>query len=119
MSTSQNILAELWAETLQAQFNAEKRKAEADPVKHRLSTVFEDGANYRFYATKNARGSTVRFCWSVNRNVAGFYLFWRETGTGKGRKRRWKRDQFDSTKSKQDAKRVSLQRYNELKGAKA
>ena len=82
-------------------------EARENPKAYRNTKVFDKPMNYRYYETKNKRGSCVRFCWSVNRNVAGYFLIWRETVT----KKMVRRDQWDSTKDKHDAKTTSLKRW--------
>lgn len=78
---------------------AEQRRAEADPVKHKLSRVFPPGRplNYRYYEGGTRRGRNVRFCWSTSRNVAGYFLAWREVST----KTETKRDQYIANRVKQ------------------
>jgi len=75
-------LMHLWQEVQQASMRRHTEKAKADPLANKNSRVFDSGvsANYRYYqAPKNGKGQIVRFCWSVHRNTAGFFLGWRET----------------------------------------
>lgn len=71
----------------------EAEAAKRDPLANKTTRVFDPGVstNYRYWpAGKNGKGQTVRFCWSVNRNAAGFYLGWREVIGKKQTKRdRW------------------------------
>lgn len=93
-----NLMEKLWGDIQRFDREGEERRAKADPVKHRNSRVFRN-SDYRFYETRNGRGSRVRFCYSVHPNVAGYFLMWREVVT----KREVRRDQWDSTKLKSDA----------------
>jgi len=68
-------------------FEADNRKreeeaAKKDPLAHKHSKVMKD-TSYRYFANTNGRGSRVLFCYSVHRNVAGFFLGWREVHTKK------------------------------------
>ncbi len=65
----------------QMNMEREQKAAKADPIKHKLSRVFDQGvsAAYRYYGgKKNGKGQRVLFCYSVHRNTAGFFLGWRE-----------------------------------------
>lgn len=60
----------------------EETRAKANPLAHKLTRVFGAGVstNYRYYtAPTNGKGQRVVFAYSVHRNVAGFFLGWRET----------------------------------------
>jgi hypothetical protein len=71
-------LAEMFADFDQSQNTIEAKRAKADPVKHKLSKVF-DNASYRYFSgEKDGRGRDLRFCYSCHRNVAGYFLAWRE-----------------------------------------
>jgi len=99
----QKIFHNLWADMQRQRNEAEKSAAQADPVKHRLSKVMEGGnTGYCYHERTNGRGSRVRFCYSKHRNVAGYFLIWREIETA----RSVKRDQWDATTSKACAVRT-------------
>ena len=71
-------LAEMFADFEQSQNAVEAKLAKADPVTHKLSKVF-DNASYRYFSGgKDGRRREVRFCYSCHRNVAGYFLAWRE-----------------------------------------
>jgi hypothetical protein len=80
-------LNEFWRDMERSSMEREEAAAKADPVKHKLTKVFSGPMNYRYYRTKDGRGREVRFCYSTVRNVAGYFLAWREVlnkdGTGK------------------------------------
>lgn len=82
----------------------ERELVEADPKKHQATTLMADHSRYRYWSGKNREKrrtvdgqervhvSDVRFCWSTGRNIAGYYLAWREvidSTTGEGRRDRW------------------------------
>lgn len=95
-----SLMSKMWADIQRSSNEAEKRRAEADPVKHKLSRVIEGGTGYSYYdAGKNGRGSRVRYCYATNRNVAGYFLLWRETLMAK----KVTRDLWDATTSKKAA----------------
>lgn len=74
-------IAELLHDMERASRERIARLAEADPAKHKKARVFPRGvpASYRYFlAGKDGKGREVRFCYSVHRNVAGYFLGWRE-----------------------------------------
>lgn len=93
-------LNKIFADFTQSARKAESERAKANPLAYKNSRVMEDGAGYRYYvAGLNGRGSKVRFCYTTKRNVAGYFLLWREVETAK----HVKRDQWDATTSKSSA----------------
>jgi hypothetical protein len=77
-----------------------------------MSRVFAKGNRYVYTpAGKSARGATVRFCRSTQRNVAGYFLCWREVETPAKKKAKnvgdlvstTKRDQWSAFESKKSA----------------
>ena len=92
-----------------AQIERLEREAKADPVKHKLCMVFPGGPRYRYFA-KQRRGLVIRWCWSVNRNAAGYFLSWRETVNAK--RGGGKRDRFvaSRTRAKMKARALKLHR---------
>jgi len=102
----QKLFYGMWADIQRMENDRAEREAKANPEKHRNCRVFEN-SSYRYYEAKNGRGSRVRFCYSTHRNVAGYYLVWREVVT----KKQAKRDQWDSTKLKDDAILVCRKRW--------
>ena len=95
-----NLAQEMSANIARESMRRTAEAAKKDPKANRLTTVFDNDTSYRYFPTKNKRGTEVRFCYSTKKNVAGYFLVWRETITKKGD---GKRDQFDSTKTKKDA----------------
>jgi hypothetical protein len=72
-------LAPMFEELEQAHCRRVSREAKLDPQAHKLTRVFDHGANYRYWQTKNGKGQRVLFCYSVHRNAAGYFMGWRET----------------------------------------
>lgn len=69
--------------------SAERDAARRDPVRHKLTRVMEKPLSYRYYPQKKSRGgTTVWWCWSCHRNVAGYFLSWREVRHKNGTVRR-------------------------------
>lgn len=79
----------------------EAMRAKADPKGNRATRVFDPGvhAGYRYYPVKQKGRPEVRFCYSVNRNAAGYFLVWREVVT----RRQVKRDEWDAAANKRVA----------------
>lgn len=88
----------------------EEAAAQRDPLAHKFSKVFKD-SSYRYYSGTNGRGSKVRFCYSVHRNVAGFFLGWREVQT----RRQVKRDMWVSRRVKKKVISICRRRSEALK----
>lgn len=90
----------------------EEEAAKRNPKAHKLSRVFAKGNRYVYTpAGKSARGATVRFCRSTQRNVAGYFVCWREVETPSKKKAKkvgdlvstTKRDQWTGFRSKKAA----------------
>lgn len=87
------------------------REAKAAPLEHKLTRVMEPGKStrYRYWGSLiNGKGQSVRFCWSVHRNAAGFFLGWRETVQKNGTVRR---DRFLSRRSRLRCREIAHRRY--------
>lgn len=79
---------------MQLEANERQRAAVlADPVKHKLTLHFPEDArmNSMFYRVKKATFPEVRYCYATGRNLAGFFLGWRETinRDGSGKRDQW------------------------------
>lgn len=110
----QKLFAGLWAGIQKSERDAEAAAAKINPVKHRLSRVIDGHLGYTYLdAGTNGRGSRVRFCCATNRNVAGYFLLWRETRM----KKKTIRDQWDSTTSKRCALRWIKTMKDDFKAA--
>ena len=84
---------------------AAAQKALADPVAHSLQVRFAPGkTNYRWWGKVKTPRMTVAYCWSCHRNVAVYFLGWREVYNDRGIPG-YTRDQYVARKSK---KRLSL-----------
>lgn len=107
----------------------EVEAARRDPVKHKLSRLMEDGDRYRYWpGGKDGRGRLVRFCYSTGRNVAGYYLAWREVVTPVKRKGKPKegdlvattaRDQWAARKLRRGVRDLSQRRAEAFKERQA
>ena len=107
--TVQDFLNECWRDLEKASHKRESESAKADPKAHKLSRVMEGqhGMNYHWFpAGKDGRGRSVYLCWSLHRNVAGYFLGWREVHA----KKTVKRDQWIARKAKCRAKGVAERR---------
>lgn len=81
----------------------------ADPYNHRKTQYVEPskgGRRYREYV--NGKGQRVRFYRSTGRNIAGYYLIWRETTLKNGT---IKNDMLRAFKSRTKAKQANDIRF--------
>jgi hypothetical protein len=102
------VIRELCANFAATNREREAKAAAADPRAHKLSRVMNDTA-YRYWrAGKDARGREVRFCYSSRRNVAGYFLGWREIAS----KAQTKRDQWCARKTRAACEEVARRRQN-------
>jgi hypothetical protein len=107
------MLRELMLDYTRTLREHEEAKAKANPAKHKLSRIFEN-SRYRYWdAGKNKRNQQILFCYSSHRNVAGYFLGWREV-IGKTQT---KRDQWTARKSRTAVKDIARNRYNKFIGA--
>jgi hypothetical protein len=103
----QNLMLEMQIEAIER-----RRKAVlADPIKHRATLEFPESAkmNWRYWQVKGKRGPRVRYCYSTERNLAGYFLCWREVWDAKAGV--GKRDLFVASKRRTTVKAKALQRY--------
>jgi hypothetical protein len=100
----QRIMLEMQLASLERHAEAVK----ADPAKHKLTLQFPPGAklNWRYWQVHKAKVPRVRYCYSTERNLAGYFLCWRETWNG----RVGKRDLFVASKRRATVKAKALQR---------
>jgi hypothetical protein len=93
-----------------------REAAKNDPVKHRLTLRMDGHAGYTYFdAGCDGRGVRVRFCYSKNRNAAGYYLVWRQRES----KRYVRRDQWDSSTSKASAVSTAKDMFDRFKAERA
>lgn len=88
----------------------EQAAAKRDPISNKMSRLFPAGvsAAYRYYpAGKNGKGQRILYCWSSHRNVAGFFLGWREVYMKNGNV---KRDRWLSRRVKGRCKEIAARR---------
>jgi hypothetical protein len=115
-------MADVWREIEDVNNSIEREQAQADPKAHKLSKVMEKGANYDYYpAGKTKRGYTVSFCWTTKRNVAGYFLGWRQVSkpatkaeAKRGMVSTIKRDRWIARKSRKAAEVVAWTRSAKL-----
>lgn len=82
------LLGPLFMEMERDRNKAEEVRAKADPLAHKKTRVMAN-TGYRYWnAGRDGRGSLVLFCWSSHRNVAGFFLGWRQTQYRNGKIKR-------------------------------
>lgn len=96
------MLAKMFGETTRA-------AVARNPYANR-KTTFTDvskGSN-RYWEYTNGKGQRVRFCRACHRNIAGYFIIWRETTYRDGR---IKNDMIRAFKSKAKAKAANDARY--------
>jgi hypothetical protein len=88
----------------------ERKAVLANPVKHKLTLHFAEDSrlNWRYWRTLNVRGKRVRYCYSSERNLAGYFLGWRETWDAK--RGVGKRDQWIASKRRNTVRDKALAR---------
>ena len=95
----------------------ETKKALADPSAHKLSTKIANGsASYRWWGKVKTSRMTVAYCRSCHRNVAGYFIGWREVYDKDGNQ---KRDNYVARKSKKRLSQLQLRRTQALLDAGA
>lgn len=83
MATAQEIINDVWQEVLDNERRAILMDiADGKADQHAKCNLFDKGANYRYFAGGKEGESEIRWCYSVYRNVAGYFLAWREKITG-------------------------------------
>jgi hypothetical protein len=103
---TREALAELWSDLQQAGMRADQDRAKADPVANKLTTVFSGPMRWLYFKPVRTRGRETRFCYSTTRNVAGYFLTWREIETGK----RIRRDSFRASKRRKTVAEIARKR---------
>jgi len=97
---------------MQVAANERSRRAVlADPVKHKATLHFPENARMRwlYYGNIASRGKRYRYCYSTGRNLAGYFLGWREVvnlKTGMG-----ERDMISASKRRKTVSDQALQRH--------
>lgn len=118
-------LAPIFESFAKAQMERERDAAKANPLKHKLSTVMEAGqlSSRHWGVLRDGRGRRVKFCWSCHRNVAGFFLAWREVETPVRRKGKPKpgdvlstivRDQWTARRTKKALEQLQKRRHDAM-----
>jgi hypothetical protein len=75
------VLGPMMDELMQSGFKKTEEAAKADPVRYKKSRVYPAGVSTNYHwipAGRDGKGREVFFCWSVHRNVAGYFLGWRQ-----------------------------------------
>jgi hypothetical protein len=105
----QALFGKLFRDLERDNLERERKAAEADPRRHRLSLVFSGGKmNYHYlFGGTDGRGRRVYFCWSIHRNVAGYFLGWRQVTNNKGA---GKRDQWVARKTRKGVIAIAQRR---------
>jgi hypothetical protein len=105
------VVAKVLAEFEAANRRREEEAAQADPLTHKRSRVMANTAYLYYSAGRDGCGREVRFCWATHRNVAGFFLGWREV-IGK---RTAKRDMWTSRRVRTRVTELAARRANAFK----
>jgi hypothetical protein len=75
----------------------ERKRILADPKGHKTTRLMAGHLRYRYWSPKHKlpTGESVKFCYSTGRNLAGYFLAWREiwdAEKGEGRRENWVAD---------------------------
>ena len=108
-------LHELWNDLEQSGRRREAEAAKAAPATHKLTTVFENGMRWLYFKPVRTRGRETRFCYSTTRNVAGYFLTWREVRGAK----HGKRDMFRASKRRKTVEGIAQKRASALRAKTA
>jgi hypothetical protein len=103
-------LEPMFRELEQVSMRRESDAAEADPERHKLTRVFTGPMRYRYWRSKDGRGTKVRYCYCTTPNAAGYYLVFRERQFKDGRV---VRDQWRATERRIDAGRLATAMHEE------
>lgn len=77
--SSNPVFLDMLRDFERANDDREEAAAKADPVKHKKTKLFRGGLRYRYWpAGKDGRGREIRFAYTTTRNVAGYFLGFRE-----------------------------------------
>ena len=95
---TKDFLAALSSRMTRALNNQEAELAAREPKIYRNSQLMDGGTGYTYYVDERRRTHT-RWCVSTKKNVAGYYLIWRERINKKGH---GTRDKWDSSKDKRE-----------------
>ena len=119
--------APMFRQMEQEQREREEAAAKANPAKFKLSRTMERGkpTSARYWGiVKDKRGRKISYCWSAHRNVAGYFIGWREVETPVKRKRApkpgdvlstVKRDQWTARKVKKRLEELQKRRTDALR----
>jgi hypothetical protein len=103
------MLAEMFGETTRA-------RVARDPYASRKVTLCDPGKDgKRYWEMRNKRGQRVRFYRSTRRNIAGYFVIWRETTTKAGKIRN---DHVRAFKTAKAARATNEARYKKALEAK-
>lgn len=108
------LFAERLAHIQRMDYEAEERRAKADPLAHKYTRVTTNTSYRHYRAGRNGKNQDVRYCYATHRNVAGFFLGWRETIRRDGIV---KRDQWVSRRVKQRVVEICQRRANKMLAA--
>lgn len=92
------VLNELFQDIQQQDMLREVERVRTDPTAHKLTRIMQEGnLSYRYYYPISTKGRTTYYCHTTSRNVAGYFLTFREVHTGST----VKRDMWVASKRKQ------------------
>lgn len=111
-----DIIREIMADVERNNREAIRAAAKANPVAYKDCKVFEGKPNYRYYERRDVhKDHIVRFCWTLNKNVAGYYLSFIEVLHGDA----GARTKYIGYSNKRDAIADCRARYYDCEKAKA
>lgn len=112
MDRATMLLNRAFADILAGHHDRMREAAERDPVKNKLTMIWPNGQepSWRYYGGGvDRRGVSYRFCWTTNRNAAGYFLSFVERFDRK--KGRGERVKFLASRSRSRMKARALKLY--------
>lgn len=111
------IEKEIMLKTLNGELSYDAaQKAMTDPAAFKVSPAMPDGRMvydaYVYWGKIKTPRMSIGYCWSKHKNIAGYYVAWREHYDSKGKV--IKRDQWAARKVKKKLKMLQLTRSKEL-----
>lgn len=79
MATAQELINNVWSKVQEMEHRRVMEDiAEGRTEEHKLYPSFPKGKQYRYYDGGTVDGVKQRFCYSVHKNAAGYFMTWQE-----------------------------------------
>ena len=121
-SEARDLFADLMAEIDRNSQRVERRKVRADPKANKLTRLMGEGrtAAYRYWdAGENEQGERVTYCCTTRRNLAGYFLVWRQREKLDNGRWTYRRDRWGAWKVRRRAREECAHRAELVKAERA